>query len=51
MINLKEYVKEGLFDNIDELEGKNGLESGFAILKQDIIDWITNNTKSHVYKI
>lgn len=40
-----EYIKEGLFDNVDKLEGKNGLESNLKQLKYEIIDWIC----SHYY--
>ena len=43
MKNLKEYIKEGLFDDIDKLEGKNGLESNAKQLKKEIIDWICSN--------
>ena len=57
MVNLNEYIKEGLFDNIDKLEGKNGLESNAKQLKKDIIDWICSNYynqpngyKSHLVK-
>ena len=40
---LKEYIKEGLFDNIDKLEGKNGLESNSKQLKKEIVDWICSH--------
>ena len=43
MKNLNEYIKEGLFDNIDKLEGKNGLESNSKQLKKEITDWICSN--------
>jgi hypothetical protein len=33
MKTLKEYIKEGLFDDIDKLEGKKGLENNFKLLK------------------
>lgn len=40
---LKEYIKEGLFDDVDELEGENSLESNAKQLKKEIIDWICSN--------
>ena len=43
MKQLKEYIKEGLFDDVDKLEGKNGLASSTKQLKKDIGDWICNN--------
>ena len=43
MVNLKEYIKEGLFDNIDKLEGKNSLESNSKQLKKEIADWICSH--------
>ena len=43
MKDLKEYIKEGLFDDINKLEGKSGLESNYKQLKKEIIDWISNN--------
>lgn len=42
MKQLKEYVKEGLFD-IDGLEGKNSLESNTKQLKKEIENWISSN--------
>jgi hypothetical protein len=50
MINLKEYIKEGLFDDVDKLEGKNGLVNNIKFLKNEIIEWIVSNTKKKVYK-
>ena len=50
MKNLKEYIKEGLFDNVDKLEGKNGLTNNIKFLKKEITDWIINNTSERVYK-
>jgi hypothetical protein len=43
MKNLKEYLVEGLFDNVDKLEGKSGLESNAKQLKKEIVDWICSN--------
>ena len=43
MKDLNEYIKEGLFDNIDKLDGKNGLESNYKQLKKEITDWICSN--------
>ena len=44
MKNLKEFIKEGLFDDIDNIENTNGLDNatkGFEQLdKEKIIDWI-----------
>jgi hypothetical protein len=50
MKDLKEYIKEGLFDDVDKLEGKKGLENNFKLLKNEIIDWILNHTAVRVYK-
>ena len=47
MKDLNTYLKEGLFDDVDKLSGKKGLESGFAILKQDIIDWLYENCRRY----
>ena len=43
MVNLNEYIKEGLFDNIDKLEGKNGLESTSKQIEKEIKDWICSH--------
>jgi hypothetical protein len=43
MKDLKEYIKEGLFDDIDKIEGKNSLASNVKQLKKEIVDWISNN--------
>ena len=44
MKNLKEYIKEGLFDGIDNIENTNGLDNaskGFEQMdKEKIIEWI-----------
>ena len=45
MKDLKEYIKEGLFDDVDKLEGKNGLENNLKLLKKEINDWIKTNIK------
>ena len=42
MKNLKEYVKEGLFD-IDDIEGKNSLEYNTKQLEKEIKDWICSH--------
>ena len=56
MKNLKEYIKEGLFDDIDKLEGENSLESNAKQLKKEIVDWVSNNyylsyTRKNQYKL
>ena len=38
MKNLNEFIKEGLFDDIDKLEGKNGLENALKVLKKEMSD-------------
>ena len=50
MINLKEYIKEGLFDDVDKLEGEDGLKYNSNQLKKEIIDWVVRNTSESVYK-
>jgi hypothetical protein len=40
MKNLKEYVKEGLFDDLDKIEKIGGMESNAKQLKKEIIEWI-----------
>ena len=49
MKNLKEYIKEGLFDDIDNMENTNGLDNaskGFEQMdKEKIIEWICDNIK------
>ena len=47
MKDLNTYIKEGLFDDLDKIDGKKGLESGFAVLKQDIIDWLCENCRRY----
>ena len=42
MKDLKEYIKEGLFD-IDEIEGKNSFEYNTKQLEKDIKDWICSH--------
>ena len=49
MKNLKEYIKEGLFDDIDKIEKVGGMEHNAKQLKQEIIDWICNNYISDIY--
>lgn len=41
MKQLKEYIKEGLFDDIDKQEGKNNLAAQNKQLKKEIVDWIS----------
>ena len=48
MKNLKEYVKEGLFDDLDKIEGKNSLESNAKQIKKEIENWICSN---YYYKL
>ena len=50
MKNLKEYIKEGLFDNLDKIEKMSGMESGVELLKKEVIDWIKNNAKGQIYE-
>ena len=40
MKDLKEYIKEGLFDDLDKIEKVGGMESNVKQLKKEIIDWI-----------
>ena len=40
MKDLKEYIKEGLFDNLDKIEKVGGMESNVKQLKKEIIEWI-----------
>ena len=50
MKNLKEFIKEGLFDDVDKLEGKKGLDNNLKFLKKEITDWIINNSFERIYK-
>ena len=50
MKNLKEYIKEGLFDDLDKIEKVGGMESNAEQLKKEIIDWIIKNNKERIYK-
>ena len=50
MKNLNEYIKEGLFDDVDKLEGKNWLSNNVKLRKKEITDWIINNNNCHIYK-
>ena len=43
MVNLKEYIKEGLFDDIDKIEKIGGMESNVKQLKKEIIEWICSH--------
>ena len=43
MKQLNEFVKEGLFDNIDKLDGVKGLDTTVDNLKNEITDWLMNN--------
>ena len=43
MKQLNEFVKEGLFDNIDKLDGVKGLDTAVDNLKNEITDWLMNN--------
>ena len=49
MKNLKEYIKEGLFDDLDKIEKIGGMESNVKQLKKDIIDWICNNYMADLF--
>ena len=50
MKDLKGYIKEGLFDDVDKLEGKKGLNNNIKLLKKEITDWIVNNNNCRTYK-
>ena len=43
MKDLKEYIKEGLFDDIDKIEKTGGMESNVKQLKKEIVDWICSH--------
>ena len=43
MKTLKEYIKEGLFDDIDKREKMGGLEATADDLKSEIINWIVEH--------
>ena len=43
MKQLKEYIKEGLFDNLDKIEKIGGMESNVKQLKKEIITWICDH--------
>ena len=45
MKDLKEYIKEGLFDDLDKIEKIGGMESNVELLKKEVIDWIKNNIR------
>lgn len=49
MKDLKKYIKEGLFDDLDKLDGKSGLDVQDKQLKKDIIDWICLNYYTDLY--
>lgn len=49
MKGLKEYIKEGLFDDLNKIEKVGGLESNAKQLKKDIIEWICNNYIADLY--
>lgn len=52
MKNLKEFIKEGLFDGIDGMENTNGLDNatkGFEQLdREKIIDWICEHYRRSI---
>ena len=43
MKDLKEYIKEGLFDDLEEIEKIGGMESNIKLLKKEIKKWIKEN--------
>lgn len=47
---LKEYIKEGLFDDLDKIEKIGGMESNVEMLKKEVIDWIIKNTKGQIHE-
>ena len=49
MKDLKEYIKEGLFDDIDKIEGKNSLALNTKQLEKEIKDWVCNNYYTDQY--
>ena len=50
MKNLKEYIKEGLFYGIDNIEEAGGMNHNVKQLKKEIIEWIIKNNKDRIYK-
>jgi hypothetical protein len=51
MVNLKEYVYEGLADwEDDKLNKKISKQTTKAAIKQEIIEWIESNTQDRIYK-
>ena len=51
MKNLKEYIKEGLFDDLEEIEKIGGMESNIKQLKKEIEEWIKENYYKNKLKI
>ena len=49
MKNLKEYIKEGLFDDLDKREEIGGLNAATEDIKKEIIKWVINNTVNEIY--
>ena len=50
MKDLKEYIKEGLFDDLDKIEKAGGMNHNAKLLKKEVIDWIIKNNKDRIYK-
>lgn len=51
MKNLNEYIKEGLFDDVDKLEGENGLNNNIDRLKDEITEYIKKLTRNLQFTI
>ena len=50
MVNLKEYIKEGLFDDLDKREEVGGLNAATEDIKKEIYKWIIDNTSDKIYE-
>ena len=50
MKNLKEYIKEGLFDDLDKIEKIGGMEHNAEQVKKEIYNWLCKNTRVKIFK-
>ena len=50
MKDLKEYIKEGLFDNLDKREELGGLNAATEDIKKEIYNWLCKNTRIKIFK-
>lgn len=50
MKDLKEYIKEGLFDNLDKREETGGLNAATEDIKKEIYNWIGKNSRIKIFK-